>query len=599
MHIQRNIRSTKFQFLTIILFVVVIFLILNMILMELVTTAFMNKNIEYSRTISQKLEREFEIVAQQNKEIAKYFQYDNSIQKYFNEDLNDNFPSLMKDVENKIFSSQLLYTYVYDLALVGKQYVNSNMRNYDRLRQIAQAAPNDVQVSTVGISEEDWRQDYSSIPTLTFCTNIYSTDINSSYRQKIGNIIISINLKKIADQFTQAYEDDISFVLIDKHGEYYPINCDKNVAEKIINNIGQKGGVKSIEVDDKESLTYSSYIPSIESYLISYIDKQATKKGINYIQTTLIVVFGLTTLVICIGFIIIYNKMITPISSISYYINRVSAEGYISVKDRVEISDGNIEIVDLANNLNHMMDEINKLTRHLFTTRNQLYEKEILQKEAEVSYLRSQINPHFLYNSLEAIRGMAAKENMPVIADMTACLGKIFRYSIKGTSTAPLREELEVVKAYSNIQALRFGQKIKIIYNFQPETLDIPVIKMMLQPIIENAIQHGVEPNTEETVLYIASKLDTNILILTVQDNGCGMSENRLEEIRNCLNSGKTTGSNNHGIGLTNVHLRIKMTYGDEYGISIDSWESQGTKVTLKIPVQQDKPVKVNQLKKD
>lgn len=599
MHIQRNIRSTKFQFLTIILFVVVIFLILNMILMELVTTAFMNKNIEYSRTISQKLEREFEIVAQQNKEIAKYFQYDNSIQKYFNEDLNDNFPSLMKDVENKIFSSQLLYTYVYDLALVGKQYVNSNMRNYDRLRQIAQAAPNDVQVSTVGISEEDWRQDYSSIPTLTFCTNIYSTDINSSYRQKIGNIIISINLKKIADQFTQAYEDDISFVLIDKHGEYYPINCDKNVAEKIINNIGQKGGVKSIEVDDKESLTYSSYIPSIESYLVSYIDKQATKKGINYIQTTLIVVFGLTTLVICIGFIIIYNKMITPISSISYYINRVSAEGYISVKDRVEISDGNIEIVDLANNLNHMMDEINKLTRHLFTTRNQLYEKEILQKEAEVSYLRSQINPHFLYNSLEAIRGMAAKENMPVIADMTACLGKIFRYSIKGTSTAPLREELEVVKAYSNIQALRFGQKIKIIYNFQPETLDIPVIKMMLQPIIENAIQHGVEPNTEETVLYIASKLDTNILILTVQDNGCGMSENRLEEIRNCLNSGKTTGSNNHGIGLTNVHLRIKMTYGDEYGISIDSWESQGTKVTLKIPVQQDKPVKVNQLKKD
>ncbi len=196
MHIQRNIRSTKFQFLTIILFVVVIFLILSMILMELVTTAFMNKNIEYSRTISQKLEREFEIVAQQNKEIAKYFQYDNSVQKYFNENLNDNFPSLMKDVENKIFSSQLLYTYVYDLALVGKQYVNSNMRNYDRLRQIAQAAPNDVQVSTVGISEEDWRQDYSSIPTLTFCTNIYSTDINSNYRQKIGNIIISINLKK-------------------------------------------------------------------------------------------------------------------------------------------------------------------------------------------------------------------------------------------------------------------------------------------------------------------------------------------------------------------------------------------------------------------
>lgn len=593
--ITKNMRSTKYQFTIIILFVIVIFVILNTVLVKLVTTAFLNKNIEYSRTISQKLEREFEILADQNKAIAEFFQYDNDVQKYFLEDVSDDFPRLVKALDNKIFSTQLLYTNVYDLAFVGSQFVNSYMRNNVKLKEIANSVPDDVQVSLIGISEEYWRANYPAIPTLTFCTNIYGTDINFKYKKKIGNIIISINLKKIADQFSQIYNDDMSFILVDSHENYYPINCSSPAAEEILGVAKEQGYIIFQEtlntneaLSNTNSLIYTSYIPSVKCHLISYVSKNSTQKDLGYLKRILIIVSGLTILVIGISFVIVYRKMITPIFAISDYMNRVSSEGYLSIKEKVNVH-GNLEITDLANNLNHMMDEINKLTRHLFTTSSQLYETEILQKEAEVSHLRSQINPHFLYNALEAIRGIAIQRDIPLISDITTCLGKMFRYSIKGEPTALFRDELDLLKAYTSIQALRFSQKMRVIYNCPPETMDIPVIKMLLQPILENAIEHAVEPNTKETIIYVASRLEKGDFILTVQDDGCGISEKKLENIQKRLQDSATTRTIPHCIGLVNVHMRIRMTYGEGYGISIQSWEGEGTKVTLRLNAHQNK----------
>lgn len=204
---------------------------------------------------------------------------------------------------------------------------------------------------------------------------------------------------------------------------------------------------------------------------------------------------------------------------------------------------------------------------------------EMEKQKAEIAFLRSQINPHFLYNSLEAIKGLCMRNGLTEAANVTNCLGKIFRYSIKGGTVVKLKDELDITKAYIEIQKSRFPQKVEVIYNFSDETLNVPIIPMLLQPIIENVFEHSVEKNTESTILYLASWIKNDELFLTVQDNGIGIAPEKLDELRSIL--GSEIAYNSGGVGIANVDLRLRMTYGNEYGITIESSLGEGTKMIL------------------
>ena len=228
-----------------------------------------------------------------------------------------------------------------------------------------------------------------------------------------------------------------------------------------------------------------------------------------------------------------------------------------------------------------MLSDIDSLNRKIFETATDLYEMKVQKQEAELSWLRSQIDPHFLYNTLEVFRKKALEKNAPEIAQMAVDMGNIFRYSIKGEALVPLRDEISMIKAYMRIQKTRFDGKIDVFYFLPNDTLDVPVMKMLLQPVVENAVFHGLEPKDGKGSLYIGARIEGEDLILTVKDDGIGIEAGKLEELEKVLEEGRKLGGH---IGIINTQMRIRLQYGKQYGIRLESREGDGTTVTIAVP---------------
>ncbi|SDC48601.1 two-component system, sensor histidine kinase YesM [Paenibacillus sp. UNCCL117] len=223
------------------------------------------------------------------------------------------------------------------------------------------------------------------------------------------------------------------------------------------------------------------------------------------------------------------------------------------------------------------------------------YEKELRLAKAEFSLLQSQINPHFLYNTLDAIYSVALKKQVPEISDMVINLARFFRVSLgKGRESFTLSETVQHLMYYIRVQQLR-KDNFSVHIELDEATKRLPMLKLILQPLVENAIIHGLEKSRGENKLYIRSKLseDGDRLSVEVSDTGAGIPEDRLAEIRKVLSAINSQSYQmprelpfRRFYGLQNVKSRLKLYYGEEADFLLDSSEGQGTKATIIIPIQ-------------
>lgn len=183
----------------------------------------------------------------------------------------------------------------------------------------------------------------------------------------------------------------------------------------------------------------------------------------------------------------------------------------------------------------------------------------------------------------DLIRSLALSHQVPEIASIAVAMGKMYRYNTKGAPIVPFAEELEMTKAYIEIQKYRFQDKFDIIYNIPEDILSVPVIKIILQPIVENSIQHGIEPSLNKCMLYIGCTILGNDLIIEIRDDGVGMEPEKLQEMQTLLLN-KNYDSTKY-VGIANTNARLKLQYGNDYGISIHSEENDGTVVTIRMPI--------------
>ncbi len=232
-------------------------------------------------------------------------------------------------------------------------------------------------------------------------------------------------------------------------------------------------------------------------------------------------------------------------------------------------------------------DYMIKRNRELFA---QQYQAKLEKRNAQLRALQAQINPHFMYNTLQVIGGMALEKDVPEIYTITLALSDIMRYSLSFSKEAvPLSEEIQYLKSYITIQNERFGQKICLRLHLAPETEECLIPKLILQPLVENSFEHGLLNKGGRWELSIESSLtETNDLLIVVKDNGIGFEKERLEEIRRKLSAetDEALRSGSH-IGLANVHARIKLHSRNEaHGISIVSSAQEGTSIRVLMPAQ-------------
>lgn len=255
--------------------------------------------------------------------------------------------------------------------------------------------------------------------------------------------------------------------------------------------------------------------------------------------------------------------------------------------------------MELPENAEDISSVIQAMLRRIEDSARSEGRNAFLRQQAELLALQSQINPHFLYNSLETIRGEMLARGNPDVAEMTEALAKFFRYNIsKKGDLVQLQEELTNLDNYMAIQKYRFGSRVNYsvaYHNDGRAALDCLLPKLTLQPLVENAILHGLDPKLEGGSILIHVDATDKSLIITVSDDGVGMDAATLRALREKLRSGKSEASSGQdaghvGIAVANINLRLKVLWGDEYGIVVNSTKGLGTDVELTMPLVRRQP---------
>ena len=287
-----------------------------------------------------------------------------------------------------------------------------------------------------------------------------------------------------------------------------------------------------------------------------------------------IIITVITTLVLSIAFIFIVYVIV---KQVTYPLYRLQTE-MSKVKDlnyqvnRAKLKKGSKEIIQLDATFNEMMKRIRDLAEKL------LQEQEN-QRKSELKALQNQINPHFLYNTLDSIIYMIDKGENEKAEEMIVALSKFFRISIsRGKTIIPLKDEVEHVRNYLLIQKIRFGDQFTYTINVDPDLHQYSVIKLILQPLVENAIEHGLHDGKGE--IEIIGKQNENYIILQIKDDGYGITNEKLDQIYKSFHDD----SIHEGVGLKNVYQRVKIYYGEEADLKIESLFDEGTIISIYIP---------------
>lgn len=225
--------------------------------------------------------------------------------------------------------------------------------------------------------------------------------------------------------------------------------------------------------------------------------------------------------------------------------------------------------------------EYNRMADNIETLINQVYKMEITQKQAEIDFLSMQINPHFLYNTLDTISWMAIGEQNSEISEMTIALAELLRAMVKRDRFITVEEEMRTVKDYLYIQTQRFGDKITIKYEVDEIANPCMIPNFILQPLIENAIIHGLEPKLDKGTLWIDIFVEKENLVFCIKDDGVGMTAEEIEDLYKKCESNDTK----QNIGLKNVYRRLILCYGEESRLRIESSKSGGTSIEFRLPV--------------
>ncbi|NSW89820.1 MAG: sensor histidine kinase [Firmicutes bacterium] len=400
------------------------------------------------------------------------------------------------------------------------------------------------------------------------------------FTKHLGIVQVSLKANEIFRLAKEMSEKNPMEILILDQERNIIFNDNINSADNILNNqdilngkvkngLIRDGGKKKIVVN-KNILPYGWQVVALFPY-----DKVESE-----IRALSMLIFLIVTviLIISVSLALMFSKLFTKRLHLLVQKMKMVEEGKLQITNVIE---GNDEVGLLDRKFNNMVKRLKSLI-------NENYIQRLEKREAELNALQLQINPHFLYNTLECISAIAAIHNCFDICNICQKLGDMFRYNInmKKNEFVSLKEEINHIQNYIYIQEMRFEGCFEVRYNIPEELSECKVLKFILQPIIENALNHGLDGKEEKGHLLISGTVHDNVLFLTVEDDGVGMPPGKVEELNAYINQidNNEIEQVKKSIGLKNVNARIKIVYGDIYGVSVESQLNVGTRVTITLP---------------
>ena len=406
---------------------------------------------------------------------------------------------------------------------------------------------------------------------VTFSIPVISTDGNTE-----GFILVDLNFNLIEDMLDNLSLGEKGYMfIVDNQGNiiYHPkyelINSGIT-SENISLILDSKDG----QVSDNDEDRNKNYIVSTTEYsdwkVVGTIYDDEVNKYDELLRKIFFIVIGLAVAIATLLSIFISRSFLHPLKTL---VDGMHVFKHGDLDTQIMIQSNN-EIGELAEEFNDMTHRI----KNLIETN---VEAEASKRRLELKALQSQINPHFLFNTLDSIIWMAEAGNNAEVVTMTSSLAKLFRISInKGFEFIPLKKEIEHVESYLQIQKIRYGSKFDYSIKVDQSLYNYAVIKLIIQPIVENAIYHGIKQMAGQGFIEINVTETADTIIISVSDNGIGMNEETLKKISSDFKF-KTKDT---GIGISNVNKRITLYYGENYGLQVESEIAEGTTVKITIP---------------
>ena len=471
----------------------------------------------------------------------------------------------------------------FDEIMVVSQSIES-ISLYDTNGRMITSDSNYVsELSPEDVKKEEWFSSSVDAPLVNIFSRVNSASyftlskvmsINNGNDSAILKIIYDFS--GIASMIDEVQLGEGGHVYIFDN-DYLPVYASSEVSDRE-KEIIQKTVIGNVRLDDgKNSIyLYISTIPKTRWRLVIATNINGLTQAKKKLLINCIVYTTLALIASLFLFYAISTQISKPIVRLQREMEAVEDLSFRLQSDST--IGGTKEIVSLNKSFCKMMNRIHDLAQEVVNEQKE-------QNKAELKALQNQINPHFLYNTLDSIIYMIDENENEKAEEMIVALSRFFRISIsRGKNIIPVKSELDHVKYYLQIQKMRFGDSFSYDVDASDEVLSLPIIKLILQPIVENAIVHGLGEKPEEgAMIKIKAYLDSSYLCFDIEDNGFGMLPDKIEEIYQSFKD-KTI---HRGVGLSNVYQRIRIFYGEKADIIVDSSLDDGTKISIRIPLQE------------
>lgn len=516
--------------------------------------------------------------------------YNSSIKNYLQEEDGSRRFELFKEVQTTFSSVALVQNDMLGFTLYNHkgEFLAANGSEY---RSVILA--NTITIPTAITYYTDFPSNsYIGLISSYYVITVPIIDINTSSintsTNYLGAAVIIMDSSYIEAQLNAISMENSHSMIIDHNQEI--ILSSKNILDQPKDLILSSQSPKYISV--------ISDLPASGWQLLTFLEKGTIAEDMKPIL--FFSILSALLIVICmLAFIIITNRyFLNPIISISHFMQQITAKTMNTPGERIiHYQDNNSqsyqELHTMEESMNHMLDSLETQKNNLLLKEKDYYEALLLTNRMEILAYKNQINPHFLYNTLDCIRGIAINKKAPEIVEISQSLSNMFRYVVKGENYVTVNQELEYLKEYETIINYRFMGRLKIFIHCEERAKLCYLPIFILQPIVENGIFHGLERKIGEGHIQIDICVKDESLHIKVVDDGVGMTEKELNETialcnineNNILNTASTK-----KIGLSNIAHRLRLFYGKESKINIASTQNEGTSLEIIITARWEVP---------
>ena len=536
-----------------------------------------NNTLEYNMQV---IENNMDRLISTVNDYSRIISYSDSVQNALKEESVTDYINIqdLQDAVIRMASSCEGISSVYLLNNKGEAYIAGNIYEGNSIKE-------QLQNST-------WFQDaLKQDSNYSINSEIITYKNNSSQRRKsvsflrvinnletlesMGLLVINIPYEKVEETYRSVGNaDGIKTMVLDKKGDIVASSIeDSTLEEKILSSDLQGEPGKYVILDHNGTRYKIGEVMATDGEwkIISAISRTETLSIMRKYTLFYVLIMALGIALCIFGTSFITQRISVPLQNVLTSMEKVEQGKFERIKE-IQV---NQETNELQEKYNQMLDDTEALMV-------QKVEEQRQRRKYELSLLQMQIKPHFLYNTLDSITWMIEGERNDEAVFMISQLARLFRISLsKGHTIISIKDELQHAQSYMNIQKVRYKNKFQISFDIAPDILECCIVKLILQPILENAINYGVREMDDCGEIIVRGSRQKDEILLSVTDNGMGIPE---EEVEFLLTDTKRVHKKGSGVGLVNVNNRIKILFGEQYGLHIESELDEGTTVSIKIP---------------